>query len=324
MRAVVAANYGSPDVLRIAAVPKPTPEADEVLIRVSASTVGPAESAAREGKPFVVRFFSGLRRPNAIPGDVLAGEIEAVGADVTRFAVGDRVFGTTAPETGAHAEYVCLPEDGALAVMPSGASYAEAAAVGDGGLTAMGFLRGAADVRPGQSVLVNGASGAIGTAAVQLAKTFGARVTGVCGTRNVELVQSLGADAVVDYTVTDFTETGEQYDVIFDAVGKSSYSRCAGSLTRDGVYLTTVPSAAILLQMGRTKLFGPKKAAFAATGLSAPGKKRDSLRFLGERVEAGDLRPVIGRRYPLEAVGDAHRYVDTGHKRGSAVLTVDA
>ncbi|KTG21048.1 Zn-dependent oxidoreductase, partial [Haloferax profundi] len=213
MQAVVATAYGSPDVLHVDEVAKPVPDDDEVLIRIRATIVGPPDSAAREGKPFIIRFFSGVRRPNSVPGDVFAGEIEAIGRNVVRFAPGDAVFGTAAPGSGAHAEYLCLPEDGTIAVMPSNLDYNEAAAICDGGLTAIAFLKAHAHIREGESILINGASGSVGTAAVQLAREFGATVTGVCSTNNVELVQSLGADTVLDYTRTDFTKTGEKYDI---------------------------------------------------------------------------------------------------------------
>jgi NADPH:quinone reductase-like Zn-dependent oxidoreductase len=323
MKAVVATRYGSPDVLRVTEVPTPTPAADEVLLRVYATTVGPADSAFREGKPFLIRFFSGFRKPKSILGDVFSGEVVAVGSAVTRFAEGDKVFGTTAPATGANAEYVCVPEDGALEPKPSNMTYDEAAPVSDGALTAMGFLRDEADIQPGQSILINGASGSIGTFAVQLATHFGAEVTGVCSTKNVDLVKSLGAETVIDYTTTDFTQTGQKYDIIFDAVGKSSYSQCKGSLTRSGMYLTTVPSVVIIPQMGWTRLFGTKKAVFAATGLKSPTEKRAHLSFLKGLVDAGALHSVIDRRYPLEEIAEAHRYVDTGHKVGNVVVTMD-
>lgn len=323
MRAVAAREYGGPEVLRLYSAPKPTPEPDEVLIRVDASTVGPANSAMREGRPFPVRFFSGLRRPTSIPGDAFAGEIERVGRDVTRFAVGDRVFGTTAPESGAHAEYVCVPEDAALELTPAGVSDAEAAAVADSGLTAMLFVRDVADLQAGQSILINGASGGIGTVAVQLAKHIGAEVTGVCSTRNVDLVRSLGADAVVDYTTTDVAGTGETYDVIFDAVGKGSFAEFADALTPGGLYVTTVPSVGILLDMTRTRLVGDGRAVFAATGMKPADVRQHYLGELGDLLEAGAIRSVIGRRYPMAEIVEAHRYVDTGHKRGTAVVTMD-
>jgi NADPH:quinone reductase-like Zn-dependent oxidoreductase len=187
----------------------------------------------------------------------------------------------------------------------------------------MGFLKDAADIQPGHSILINGASGSVGTFAVQLAKHFGAEVTGVCSTANVDLVKSLGADTVIDYTQEDFTNAGRRYDIIFDAVGKRSYSQCKGSLTRDGMYLTTVPSAAIILQMGWTKLFSDKTAVFAATGLKSPSEKAAHLRFLGTLIEAGEMHSVIDSRYPLEDIAEAHRYVDMGHKKGNVVVTID-
>ncbi|WP_254532765.1 NAD(P)-dependent alcohol dehydrogenase [Natrinema gelatinilyticum] len=323
MKAVAAREYGGPEVLQLCSAPKPTPEHDEVLIRVRTSTVGPANSAMREGRPFPVRFFSGLRRPTSIPGDAFAGEIAAVGRDVTRFAVGDRVFGTTAPESGAHAEYVCVPEDGTLELTPAGVSNAEAAAVADNGLTAVLFLRDVADLQPGQSILVNGASGGIGTFAVQLATHAGAEVTGVCSTRNVDLVRSLGADAVVDYTTTDVAGTGETYDVIFDAVGKGSFAQFENALNPDGLYMTTVPSVGILLYMAWTRLVGDRRAVFAATGMKPAGVRKKYLGELRELLDSGMIRSVIGRRYPVAEIVEAYRYVDTGHKRGTAVVTID-
>lgn len=323
MTAVVAPRYGSPDVLTVTEVPRPTPEADEVLIEVRASTVGPADSAFREGRPLPVRIFGGLRRPKAIPGDVFAGAVAEIGPDVTMFAEGDLVMGTTAPETGAHAEYVCLSEDDAVTIKPANMSEAEAAAVCDGALTALAFLQDTASLGPGDSILINGASGSIGTAAVQLAKHFGATVTGVCSTRNVALVESLGADAVIDYTATDFTRTGERYDVIFDAVGKSSYARCRDSLRPGGRYMTTVPSAATILWMAWTRFVGDRRALFAATGLRSASKKRTDLRLLRTLCENGTLEPVIDSRYSLAEIAEAHRYVDTGRKRGSAIITMD-
>ncbi|WP_338904363.1 NAD(P)-dependent alcohol dehydrogenase [Salinibaculum marinum] len=323
MKAVAAKEYGGPEVLQLYSAPKPTPEPDEVLIRVRASTVGPANSAMREGRPFPVRFFSGLRRPTSIPGDAFAGEIAAVGKAVTHFTVGDRVFGTTAPESGAHAEYVCVPEDGTLELTPPGVSDAEAAAVADNGLTAMLFLQDVADLQPGQSILVNGASGGIGTFAVQIAAHIGAEVTGVCSTRNVDLVRSLGADAVVDYTTTDVAGTGETYDVIFDAVGKGSFAQFKGMLNPGGLYVTTVPSGRILFNMARTRLVGDRRAVFAATGMKSAGVRRKYLKELRELLDAGEIRSVIGRRYPIAEIVEAHRYVDTGHKRGTAVITLD-
>ncbi len=322
MKAVAATEYGGPEVLGLYATPKPTPKPDEVLVRVRASTVGPANSAMREGRPFPVRFFSGIRRPTSIPGDAFAGEIAASGREVTRFAVGDRVFGTTAPDSGAHAEYVCVPEDGTLELTPADVSDAEAAAVADNGLTAILFLHDVADLQPGQSVLVNGASGGIGTFAVQLATHVGAEVTGVCSTRNVDLVRSLGAHAVVDYTTTDVAEIGETYDVIFDAVGRGSFAGFEDALNPGGLYMTTVPSVGIFLDMARTRLVGDRRAVFAATGMKPASVRKQYLGELRELLDDGVIRSVIGRRYPVAEIVEAHRYVDTGHKRGTAVVTI--
>lgn len=319
MKAVVATKYGSPDVFQIQDVERPVPKDGEVLIRIHATVVGAADVAFRKGQPFITRFFTGLTKPKYTPGDVLAGEIEAVGSGVTRFQQGEAVFGATSTDFGACAEYKCLPENGMLVSKPATMTYEEVTSVCDGGTTALTFLRDKAKLERGQKLLVNGASGAVGVAAIQLGKYFGADVTGVCSTANVELVKSLGADAVVDYTQADFTQNGEAYDVIFDAVGKSSFSRCQNSLTENGVYLTTVPSLGILAQMLRTSLSGGKKARFVAAGLE---QRQEHLHFLKGLAEAGQLKAVIDRRYPLAQIAEAHRYVETGHKRGTVVITV--
>ena len=323
MRAIVYTRYGPPEVLQLKEVPKPTPKDDEVLIRIHATVATTAEIAGRKGVPFLVRFFTGLRRPRkTILGGEFAGEIEAAGKDVTRFKEGDRVFAAPGTSYGTYAEYKCMPEEGALAAMPANASFEGAAAICEGGLTALPFLRDNGGIQSGQRVLVNGAAGAVGTSAVQLARVFGAEVTGVCSTSNVELVKSLGADEVVDYTTEDFTRTGQSYDIIFDAVGKSSFSRCKGALNRGGVYLTTVPSLAIMLQTLSTSKIGSNRAAIAFTGLRSSSAKTKDLVFLRELAEAGKIRPVIDRRYPLEQTVEAHRYVEGGHKKGNVVITV--
>ena len=323
-KAAVYTAYGSPDVLQIKEVEKPTPKNHEVLIKICATTVTATDSAFRRGEPFITRSFTGLTRPKiTILGDMLAGEIEAVGKDVTVFKQGDQVFGSTGAGFGAHAEYICLPEDGALAIKPANMTYGEAAAVCDGALTALPFLRDKAHIQRGQKVLINGASGAIGTIAVQLAKFFGAEVTGVCSTTNVELVKSLGADTVIDYTQEDFTKSGETYDIIFDTVGKSSFSRCKRALTPNGVYLSTALTMATVPQALWTSIIGGKKAMFAATGLRPASERAKDLIFLKGLIEAGQLKSVVDRRYPLEQIAAAHQYVDTGHKKGNVVITVE-
>jgi NADPH:quinone reductase-like Zn-dependent oxidoreductase len=323
MKAMVYTTYGPADVLHLEEVAKPVPKDNEVLIKVHATVATAAELAGRRGSPFLIRFFTGIREPKkTILGSEFAGEIEAAGKDVKRFREGDQVFAAPGTDFGAYAEYKCLPEDGALAEKPANMTYEEAAAVCEGVLTALPFLRDTGRIQRGQRVLFNGASGAVGTAAVQLAKYLGAEVTGVCSTTNVELVRSLGADMVFDYTKEDFTKTSQTYDVIFDAVGKSSFSRCRGSLEPGGVYMTTAPTPAILLQMLWTSRSGRKKAKIAFTGLRPASEKAKYLLFLKALCEAGKIRPVIDRRFPLERLVEAHRYVETGHKKGSVVITV--
>ena len=319
MGAVVHDRYGPPEVLRLEEVERPVPKDDEVLVRIRATTVTRTDTGFRSAEMFISRFFTGLRRPKwRIPGYELAGEVEAVGAAVSEFAVGDRVFGANVGRYGAHAEFVCVRERAPLAHKPSGMTFEEAAAICDGAIISLACLRNA-DLRKGRSIVVYGASGSIGTAAVQLARYFGAHVTAVCNTGNVELVQSLGADRVVDYTQEDFTRNGETYDVIFDAVGKHSFRRCRGSLKRGGIYIETdlgfmghVPILVLL-----TRRFGDKRVM-----LPIPRYTKKDVLFLKELIEAGRYRAVIDRRYPLEQVVEASRYVETGQKTGNVVLTV--
>jgi NADPH:quinone reductase-like Zn-dependent oxidoreductase len=249
-----------------------------------------------------------------------AGQIEAAGPAVTRFSVGDQVFGTVAPRFGAHAEYVCLSEQAAVAVKPAGVNYAAAAALVDA--TALCFLRGKANLRRGQTVLVNGASGAVGTTAVQLARHFGATVTGVCSGANTGLVHELGADAVIDYTEADFARAGQAYDVIFDVAGKSSFAHCREALSPGGVYLTTALAPAILLLTPWTARFGSRRAVIALTGLRSASAKRKDLRYIAELTEAGALTAVIDAAYPLHRIADAYRHVEAGHKQGNVVVTM--
>jgi NADPH:quinone reductase-like Zn-dependent oxidoreductase len=320
VKAIVCTTYGSPDVLQLKEIAKPIPNDKEVLIRVHAAVVGPSDCAFRKGDPFVIKLLYGLTRPRlSTQGVEFAGEIEAVGKAVTLFKPGDQVFGMSPNSFGAHAEYLCLPEDKPVIVKPANTTYEEAAGICDGATTALTFLRDVAKLQPGQRILINGASGAVGTYAVQLARHFGAEVTGVCSTVNVDLVRSLGADTVIDYTKQDFSKTGQTYDVIFDAVGKSSFSRCKGALKSGGVYLSTVPTLGIIVQMLWTSLIGGKRARFAAAGLV---QNKENLAFLKGLIEAGTLKAVIDRRYPLEQVPEAHSYVETGRKKGNVIINV--
>jgi NADPH:quinone reductase-like Zn-dependent oxidoreductase len=321
MKAVVQTKYGPPDVLQVQEVEKPLPKDDEILIKIHATSVTAAHCAIRKG-PISGRLVTGLTKPkNPIPGTDLAGEIEAVGQDVKQFKKGDPVFGSTDLGFGSYAEYICVPEDDVLAPKPNNMTYEQAAAILEGATTALAFLRDKGHIQSGHRVLINGASGGIGTAAAQLAKHFGAHVTGVCSTANADMVKSLGADEVIDYTQEDFTRNGQTYDIIFDTVGKSSFPRCKGSLKQDGVYLLPVLGLPILLQMLWTSKIGSKKAIITLTGLRPASEKKKDLLSLKELIEAGKLSAVVDRRYSLEQAAEAHEYVETGHKKGNIVLT---
>jgi NADPH:quinone reductase-like Zn-dependent oxidoreductase len=326
MKAIVYTKYGPPEVLQLKEVEKPAPKDDEVLIRVYATTVNAVDPVGRTGEPRFARIIDpalGLTAPkHTILGAELAGEIESVGKDVKLFNEGDQVYGT-GTGYGAYAEYICLPEEGTtLAIKPTNMTYEEAAAVPGGALTALPFLRDKGNIQSGQKVLINGASGSVGSAAVQIARYYGAEVTGVCSTANLELVKSLGAVKVIDYTNEDFTKNGQTYDIVFDTVGKSSYSRCKSSLKQRGIYLTTIPTLAVILQMLWTSKIGSKKATFAATGMRPASDKAKDLVFIKELIEAGKIKSVIDRRYPLEQIPEAHGYVETGHKKGNVVIIV--
>jgi NADPH:quinone reductase-like Zn-dependent oxidoreductase len=319
VKAIVATKYGPPDVLQLQEVEKPTPKDNEVLIRVHATTVTSGDVWIRSST-FASwfwlpgRIMYGLRGPRkTIPGNELAGQIESVGVNVTRFRKGDQVFGIVWETSfgGANAEYKCLPEDN-VAIKPTNMSYEEAAAVPIGGLTALHLLR-KGDIQHGQKVLIYGASGSVGTFAVQLAKYFGAEVTGVCSTANIEMVTHLGADSVIDYTKEDFTTSDQAYDVIFDTVRKTSFWRCSNSLKQRGVYITVDWP---LLTALWTSIADSRRVVFGIA------KSIEDLSFLRELIEAEDLRSVIDRRYPLEETAEAHRYVEKGHKKGNVVLTV--
>lgn len=323
MQAAVLTRYGSPDFIQLQTVEKPVPKANEVLVKVYATTVTAADTMMRRAEPAISRLFLGFSRPrNNIMGTGFAGKVVAVGDDVQEFEVRDEVFGESGVGFSANAEYVTVAEDGVIELMPRKISYEEAATLTDGPLTSLNFLKNLGQIKAGQSVLIIGASGSLGTAAVQLARHFGAHVTGVCSTRNLELAKSLGADEVIDYTETDFTQKGKRYHLIFDTVGKSSFAKCKKSLTENGRYLSPVLRFSLLLQMLWTAIFSNRKAKFDATGLRPPQLLRSYLDELGKLIEAGKLRIVIDKKYPLAEAAEAHRYVDTGRKRGNVVLTL--
>ncbi len=324
MKAITYYQYGSPEVLQIENVPEPVPADNEVLIKVHAASVTTGDVNIR-GFTFVPpgfgplpRLMFGIREPRKkIIGTEVAGVVAAVGKDVTDFKAGDRVFGMDSATLGAYAEYVCRPADSALSIIPDKLTYEEAVAIPFGAMTALYFLRELANIQAGQTVLVNGASGGTGNYAVQLAKYFGAEVTGVCSTRNIEMVKSLGADYVIDYTQEDFTQNGKTYDIIFDSVaGKVSFSRVKNSLTENGQYLAVAGGMGDMLQSVWTSMFGSKK--LVAGGAT---EKKDDLEFLAGLAEQGTIKALIDRCYPFEEIVEAHRYVDTGRKRGNVVIT---
>ena len=316
MKAIVYHNYGSPDVLELAEIAKPTVKDDQVLIKVRAAAVNPHDWHFLTGTPLLARLMAGLLKPkDKVLGVDVAGRVEAVGANVKQFKLGDEVFGSS--RHGCFAEYVCVPE-AHVALKPASMSFEEAAAIPLAALTALQCLRDHGQIQAGQRVLINGASGGVGTFAVQIAKSFGAKVTGVCSTRNLELVRSLGADQVVDYTQEDFAQTGQRYDLIFDAARKRSFSDCKRALGPQGIYVTTEISPALVLQKQWVKMTGSQKMV---PMLTQP--KQKDLLVLNELFQAGQVTPVIGRRYDtLSDVPEALRYIGKGHAQGKVVITV--
>lgn len=320
MKAIVCVKYGSPDAMQLKEVEKPTPKANEVLIKIYATTVTSADIRIRKADPFPVRFFYGFARPknNTILGSELAGEIEAVGENVKQFKAGDQVFAGAGTSLGANAEYICLPEAGAVAIKPTNMTYEEAAAIPFGATTALIFLRDKGKIQSGQEVLIYGASGAVGMAAVQLAKFFGAQVTGVCSTAKLELVKSLGSDNVIDYTKEDFTQNGKTYDIIFDTSGKSPFSGCLSSLKNNGIYLRAVHINLLPILRGLWTSITSSKKVIGGVAI----ERKADLIFLKELIEMGRMKSVIDRRYSLEQTAEAHRYVEQGLKKGNVVITV--
>lgn len=323
MKAAVLTRYGAPQNIKITTIKQPVPKANEVLVRVYATPVTTADTMMRRAEPAISRLFMGFTRPrNNVMGTGFSGKVVGVGAEVEDFAVGDRVYGESGLGFAANAEYLCVAEDGVIDWVPLALSYAEAATLCDGPLTSYHFLKTLADVQAGQSVLVIGASGSLGTAAVQLAHAFGARVTGVCSTRNVELVKSLGAQNVIDYTKTDFHQMAETYDVIFDTISNTSYRKCRQLLREEGLYMSPVLKFSLLVDVLRTRFSSRQKAKFDAVGLLPPQQLRGYLEGVSQLIIDGKLRVIIDKKYPLPEAAAAHRFVDTGRKRGNVVLTV--
>ncbi|KAA3657902.1 MAG: NAD(P)-dependent alcohol dehydrogenase [Chloroflexi bacterium] len=317
MKAIVFENYGSPDVLRFKEVEKPTPKDNELLVKIWATTVTAGDYRMRKADPAAARLYNGLLRPKKVNvlGFEIAGDVAAVGKDVTRFKVGDSVFAPCGFEFGGYAEYKCFSEDGVIAHKPTNMTYEEAAAVPIGCLTALQFLR-SGNIQNAKNVLIYGASGSVGTYAVQLAKYFGAIVTGVCSATNLEMVKSLGADKVIDYTTEDFSQNGKSYDIIFDTVGKSPFSGSVKVLKPNGFYLRAVHMGLSPIIRG---IWTSKTSSKQVIGETARATLEDLL-FLKELIEAGQLRAVMDRCYPFERIPEAHRYVERGHKKGNVAI----
>jgi NADPH:quinone reductase-like Zn-dependent oxidoreductase len=320
MKAIVYKKFGSPDVFEPLDLEKPTPEPSEVLIKVFATTVTTADCMMRRGDTFLSRILLGLNKPKKkyqILGTEFSGEIVEVGSKVNKYKQGDEVYAFRGFGTGCYAQYKCMNENGSLAIKPVNMTFEEAASVVDGASTALFFLKEKANIQKGQKVLINGASGSIGTFAVQLVKYFGGEVTGVCSTKNIELIRSLGADKVVDYTKEDFENTGDTYDIIFDTVGKSSFEQSREALKPGGKYISTVMSLKLVIQALLTKLVNKKRVIFAMSI-----NKTDALNFIRTLIEEGKLKTIIDRQYLLEELREAHAYVEKGHKKGNVVIKV--
>lgn len=322
MKAIVQSQYGGPEVLALADVSKPQPGPTEVLIQVMASSITTADSMMMTGKPYIGRLLLGLRKPKyPIPGTGFAGIIEAIGEDVSLFKVGDEVFGENVDTFGGQAEYLCTPQDDLILHKPAQISFEEAATVGDGVMTSINFLQLVTTIKPGQHVLINGAAGSLGSAAVQIAKHHGAYVTAVCSTKNLDFVTKLGADEVIDYTQEDFTQYENQFDIIYDTVGKSSFKAAKGSLTEEGTYASPVLGSKLLCHVLWTALFSRKKAKFSATGALSLKEKKQLQATARELLSMGKVRPFISKRFKLEEFRDAHSHIASGHKKGNIVFT---
>ena len=321
MKAVICSRYGSADVLELQDIEKPSVKSGEVLVKIMASSTTAADSMMRQGVPVFGRLFLGLRKPKfPITGTGFAGVIEELGEGVNQYKIGDKVFGESALGAGTNAEYVCVSQEAVLLPMPANISFEEAAPLCDGALTSINFLKGVSSIQPGQRILINGAAGSLGTAAVQLAKHLGAHVTGVCSTQNIALVKSLGADEVIDYTRQDFCKNTEKYNIIYDTVGKRHFSECKKALVEGGEFISPVLNLKLLFQMLFTSLFKGKKAKFSATGLRSAQELRELLGQLIPLIESEKLKTHIDKRFCLAEIKEAHQYVDRGHKRGNVVI----
>lgn len=321
MKAAVFEQYGSPEEIHVQEWQSPAPADHEVLIKVAASSVTMADTMMRRGDPYIARLATGIPHPkHKVLGTGFAGEVVEVGSLVSEFNAGDRVFGETGLGFSANADLACVSHEGVILHLPDFLTFEEAAPLGDGALTAFNFLRSVTELKAGQNVLINGASGSIGSAAVQIAKYIGARVTAVCSKKNHGLVLSLGADEVVDYGTQDFTENLDCYDVVFDTVGKRSFSECKKALKKHGEYISPVLTFPLLFNMVSTKCFGNKKAKFSATGLKSPDELKVYMREILNLMEAGKLKTVLDKQYELNRIADAHEYVERGHKVGSVVV----
>jgi len=328
MKAIICTQYGSPDVLQLQESLKPIPKGNEVLVKIRAASITTADTMMRRGTPYIGRLFIGLRKPKyPITGTGFSGVIEATGDKVTLFKGGEQVFGESVFSSGSNAEYLCIAEDGMIAHKPSDITYEQAAPLCDGALTSLHFLRNVGKLQKGDHILINGASGSLGCAAIQIAKRLGAQVTAVCSTANAEMVRSLGADNVIDYTKTDFakndfTKNGQRFDVIYDTVGKRTFSDCKNSLVNEGRFISPVLSCQLLVQMLMTSLIGSKKAKFSATGTLPLPELRILLDELTLLVKSEIVTTVIDKCYTLGEIAVAHQYIEQGHKKGNVVLVL--
>lgn len=323
MKASVCPKYGTADIIVLKDIPKPIPKEDEILIKVEYALVTPTDCSFRTGDPFIARFFSGLLKPRtSVHGEMYAGIIEKLGNNVEGFKIGDKVYGTNGMKLGSYAEYTCVKDKTVIRKIPEGIDSKEVITLLDGGITSLPFLRDKGAIKQGQKVLIIGASGSVGSFGVTLAKHFGAHVTGVCSTDNVDLLKEFGCDEVIDYKKIDYTKLNNEYDIVYDAVGKSSFAACKNILTSEGRYLSTVPTLATMLKTIFKKKQKGKKNLFAATGLRKAPEKHKDLELLENLLKEGKIKPLIDKVYPIEEMIPAQKYVETGHKKGSVLIKI--